>query len=160
MKNNFVIRKAIHSDANNIHKVILAAFEEYQEYYTPEGFADTVMSEKSTLERMREMILYVAINQEGSIIGSIGWQKINEKEGHIRGMAVHPQWQGRNSPAKALLQIVENDAKSRGCTFLTLNTTEILKRAQKFYEKNGFKRTGKMGDFFGSTIYEYIKLLD
>jgi len=42
---------------------------------------------------------------------------------------------------------------------LTLDTTEILKRAQNFYEKNGYKRTGKTGDFFGLIIYEFAKIL-
>ena len=157
MKNDYKIRQAEFKDAKSIHKVILAAFEEYRHYYTPEGFADTVMSEQVAIKRMKEMTLYVAIEQNENVIGTIGWQKVSEKEGHIRGMAMHPNWQGKNSPATSLLQIVENDARSEGCTFLTLDTTEVLKRAQNFYKKHGFKETGKTGDFFGSIIYEYVK---
>ena len=103
------------------------------------------------------MILYVATDQRKRIIGTIGWQKVDNKEGHIRGMAVIPNRQGKNSPAIALLRIVEEDAKSEGCTLLTLDTTAILERAQSFYRKCGFKKTGKTGDFFGSTIYEFAK---
>ncbi|MEJ2278777.1 MAG: hypothetical protein P8Y70_13675 [Candidatus Lokiarchaeota archaeon] len=33
----------------------------------------------------------------------------------------------------------------------------FLKRAHKFYEKHGFKRTGKTGNFFGAIIFEYAK---
>jgi N-acetylglutamate synthase-like GNAT family acetyltransferase len=115
------------------------------------------MSEEVTLERLKEMIIFVAVIQNLEIIGTIGWKKINEKEGHIRGMAVHPKFQGKNSPAADLLKTVEMDAHSQGCTFLTLDTTKILKRAQNFYRKHGFKETGKTGDFFGSTIYEFEK---
>lgn len=157
MKEDFIIRKAEFQDAKSIHKVVLVAFEEYRHYYTPEGFADTVMSEQAAIERMKEMTLYVAIDQNGMVIGTIGWQKLSEKEGHIRGMAVLPERQGKNSPATELLQVVENDAQSRGCTFLTLDTTSPLKRAQHFYKKCGFKETDKTGDFFGLTIYEYAK---
>ena len=55
------------------------------------------------------------------------------------------------------MQIVEDDARSKGCSILTLDTTEVLQRAQMFYKKHGFKKTGKTSDFFGSTIYEYAK---
>lgn len=157
MNRDYIIRQAEFQDAKNIHRVILAAFEEYRNYYTPEGFADTVMSEQVAIERMKEMTLYVAIDQNGTVIGTIGWQKLSEKEGHIRGMAVLPKNQGENSPATDLLQAVENDARSKGCTYLTLDTTNPLKRAQNFYKKSGFKETGKIGDFFSSKIYEYAK---
>lgn len=157
MNRDYIIRQAEFQDAKNIHRVILAAFEEYRNYYTPEGFADTVMSEQVAIERMKEMTLYVAIDQNETVIGTIGWQKLSEKEGHIRGMAVLPKNQGENSPATDLLQAVENNARSKGCTYLTLDTTNPLKRAQNFYKKSGFKETGKIGDFFSSKIYEYAK---
>ncbi|MFW9818377.1 MAG: GNAT family N-acetyltransferase [Candidatus Thorarchaeota archaeon] len=137
--------------------MLLAAFEEYRSYYTAEGFNDTILSEKAVLERMKEMKLYVAIDQTHKVIGTIGWQKVGNMEGHIRGMAVIPNRQGNNSPATALLQIVEEDARSDGCTLLTLDTTAILERAQSFYKKCEFKKTRKTGDFFGSTIYEFAK---
>ncbi|MFX1308276.1 MAG: GNAT family N-acetyltransferase [Promethearchaeota archaeon] len=157
MKKDYEIRQAEFQDAKNIHKVLLAAFEEYRNHYTPEGFHDTVMSEVAVIERMKEMKLYVAIDQRKRIIGTIGWQKINSKEAHIRGMAVLPERQGKIGPATVLLHIVEKDARSEGCTLLTLDTTAVLKRAQNFYKKHGFKKTGKTGDFFGSTIYEFAK---
>jgi len=109
---------------------------------------------------MKEMIIYIAVDKKQNIIGTIRWQKINDKEGHIRGMAVLPKWQGKKSPASTLLQIVEKDAITKGCLYLTLDTTAVLKRAGNFYKKHGFKETGKIGDFFGSIIYEYIKYLD
>jgi N-acetylglutamate synthase-like GNAT family acetyltransferase len=160
MERDYLIRRAKIEDAKGIYGVLLAAFEDFRQFYTPEGFNDTVMSEKAVIERMKEMKLYVATDQKYKIIGTIGWQKVDRKEGHIRGMAVTPDYQGKNSPAAALLQIVENDARSEGCVALTLDTTAVLERAQNFYKKQGFKKTGKTGDFFGSTIYEFIKFLN
>jgi N-acetylglutamate synthase-like GNAT family acetyltransferase len=154
---DYIVRKAEPKDAKGIHEVILAAFEEFREYYSPEGFTDTVMSEEIALRRINRMTLFVAIDQKDNIIGTIGWKNIDEKEGHIRGMAVHPNYQGKKSPATKLLQMVEEDARSRGVSFLTLDTTAPLKRAQGFYKKHGFRETGKRGNFFGITIYEFVK---
>lgn len=157
MDRHFLVRRANRNDTKGIYEALLAAFEEYRHFYTPEGFNDTVMSEQAVINRMREMILYVTIDQEKNIIGTIGWQKINTQEVHIRGMAVHPNWQGKCGLASALLQKIEKDARFEECTFITLDTTEILKKAQKFYKKHGYIKTGKTGDFFGSMIYEFAK---
>ncbi len=159
MQRKIEIRIAKYRDAKEIHKVILSAFEEYRHFYTPEGFADTVMSEEAVKERMEKMNLYVAVDHNRMIIGTIGWQKISENEAHLRGMAIIPDKQGNDSPAAPLLKIVEDDARSKGCNILTLDTTNILKRAQNFYKKHGFEETGKTDDFFGSIIYEYAKKL-
>lgn len=157
MDRDFLIRRANRNDAKGIYEVLLAAFEEFRHFYTSEGFNDTVMSEQAVINRMREMVLYVAIDKEKNIIGTIGWQKINNQEAHIRRMAVYPNWQGKCSLASVLLQKVEKDARFEEYNFITLDTTEILKRAQKFYKKHGYIETGKTGDFFGSTIYEFTK---
>jgi N-acetylglutamate synthase-like GNAT family acetyltransferase len=160
MINDFIIRIATPQDAKRIHEVILNAFEEYRSFYSPEGFRDTVMSEELVLNRMKIMTIFVAEDKKGKVIGTIGWQKVNEKEGHIRGMAVLPEWQGHNGPASILLQTVEKDAINNSCKFLSLDTTEVLKRAQSFYKKHLFKETGKTGNFFGSKIYEFVKYLN
>lgn len=157
MKWEYIVRKAEPKDAKGIHEVVLAAFEEFRYFYSPEGFTDTVMSEEIAAKRIDDMKIYIAINQNDEIIGTIGWKKLSEKEAHIRGMAVHPKRQGKESPAGDLLEKVERDALSQGCTFLTLDTTEVLQRAQNFYKKNGFTKTGKADNFFGATIYEFTK---
>ncbi|MFX0033062.1 MAG: GNAT family N-acetyltransferase [Candidatus Hodarchaeota archaeon] len=159
MSNKFFIRRAKIDDAKAIHKVLLAAFEEFSHYYSPEGFNDTVISEETAKDRIKEMNVYIAANENGELIGTISWQKVNQSEAHIRGMGVIPSWQGKNSPAKSLLQHVELDARKEGCIIISLDTTKVLKKAQRFYEKNGYKKTGKTGDFFGSKIYEFIKQL-
>jgi ribosomal protein S18 acetylase RimI-like enzyme len=56
-----------------------------------------------------------------------------------------------------LLQSAE--AEIRACAWISLDTTEPLVAAQRFYEKNGFHRSGKITDFFGMPLIEYIKTL-
>ncbi|MFX0041654.1 MAG: GNAT family N-acetyltransferase [Candidatus Hodarchaeota archaeon] len=160
MKNKYSICRASFNDIQPIQEVLLAAFEEYREFYTPEAFTDTILSNDETAkERLKQMKVYVAIDYDGNIIGTIGWQKLDIEEGHIRGMAVHPKKQGRNSPATSLLQYVEDEARSEGCKIMTLDTTDILQRAQKFYSKNGYKKTGKTTKWLGHIIIEFAKQL-
>ncbi len=73
-------------------------------------------------------------------------------------MAVLPQWQGRGT-AKELLEAAESQARAAGCTRVTLDTTAPLQRAVRFYEKNGYRATGVVGDFFGMPLYQYGKEL-
>jgi hypothetical protein len=46
-----------------------------------------------------------------------------------------------------------------GCSFATLDTTAPLARAIRFYERNGYVRSGVIADFFGMALFEYRKQL-
>jgi len=46
-----------------------------------------------------------------------------------------------------------------GCVRITLDTTEPLERAMRFYEKNGYRRSGRVSDFFEMPLIEYQKTL-
>ncbi len=153
----FIIREATKEDAYEIHRVIAAAFEKYRSFYTNEAFNDTISSKEGIENRLDNSTIFIAVNDKQEIIGTIGWQKVTKNEAHIRGMAVLPQYQGKNSPASLLIKKVEEEAKKHSCLVISLDTTEILQRAQRFYSKHGFQKTRKTGDFFGNTIIEFIK---
>jgi len=102
------------------------------------------------------MRLFVAVSEGGEIVGTIGGNA-HEGEGHIRGMAVLPGWQGTGA-AHALLQMIESDLRAQNCTRITLDTTQPLQRAIRFYEKQGYKATGAVSDFFGMPLFEYEKV--
>ena len=153
---DFQIRKAQNQDADGILACLRAAFEGYRAQYTPEGFADTVLNPETIQVRLRDMHVFVAV-LKGRIVGTIGCA-INQKEGHLRGMAVHPDLQG-TEVARALLRAAESELRKNGCTFATLDTTAPLKRATRFYEKHGFSASGRVSDFFGMPLYEYSKPL-
>jgi N-acetylglutamate synthase-like GNAT family acetyltransferase len=153
---DFRIRKAGAKDVNGILACLRAAFERYRAQYTPEGFADTVLNSETIQVRLRDMHVFVAV-LEKRIVGTIGCA-INQKEGHLRGMAVYPDLEG-TGVALGLLRAAENELRKNGCTFVTLDTTKPLKRATRFYEKSGFSASGKVSDFFGMPLYEYTKSL-
>jgi GNAT superfamily N-acetyltransferase len=159
MNNEYIIHRATMNDASGIQKTLLAAFKPYKDFYNRKAFSDTVLRGEKIRERLNNMRVYVAVDKTGKITATIGWQKIRNEEGHIRGMAVHPQRQGNNSPAKKLLNHVEAEAKSEGCKIMTLDTTQVLLRAHRFYKKNGYKETGKKTYWFGHIIYEFAKEL-
>jgi len=83
----------------------------------------------------------------------------NPGEGHLRGMAVLPDWHGSGVAAK-LLSAIEAWLRSKGCKRITLDTTLPLKTAMRFYEKHGYHRSGKIADFFGMELVEYEKQLE
>jgi GNAT superfamily N-acetyltransferase len=153
---DFRIRRADAKDANGILACLQAAFERYRAQYTPEAFADTVLDSETIRARLRDMHVFVAVMEE-KIVGTIGCA-INQREGHLRGMAVHPELHG-TEVALGLLRAAERELRKNGCTFVTLDTTEPLKRATRFYEKNGFSASGRVFDFFGMPLYQYGKPL-
>jgi GNAT superfamily N-acetyltransferase len=73
-------------------------------------------------------------------------------------MAVRPAWHGRGV-ATLLLASVESELRDRRCSRITLDTTAPLQRAMLFYEKHGFSKSGRVADFFGMELSEYVKML-
>jgi GNAT superfamily N-acetyltransferase len=73
-------------------------------------------------------------------------------------MAVLPDWQG-TGVASALLEAAEGEVRDQHRTRVTLDTTEPLARAMHFYERHGFTRSGRVSDFFGMSLHEWVKLL-
>jgi len=73
-------------------------------------------------------------------------------------MAVLPSWHGRGV-GEQLLTAAEAELRGLGCVRVTLDTTEPLERAMRFYEKHGFARSGRVADFYGMRLIEYVKEL-
>lgn len=154
----FTVRPATLRDAEAIHRCLRVAFEPYRPRYTAGAFGDTVPDPAGVLERIQTMAVYVA-DASGEVIGTIGGHEVEDGSGHIRGMAVLPEWHGRDVAA-ALLAEVEHELRRRGCRRVNLHTTRPLERAARFYEKRGFVRTGEVEDFFGMDIIEFAKSLE
>jgi predicted N-acetyltransferase YhbS len=94
---NFAIKEANEEDAPNIHQLLLKAFKKYQDFYTKEGFEDTVLSGNKAKKRVRNMNVYVAIDNEGRIVGTIGWQKVNKDEAGFKKTGKTDDFFGRTA---------------------------------------------------------------
>lgn len=148
------IRSAGHADAPAVLHCLTAAFAPHRAEYTPDAFADTVPSLDAVKLRLQQMHVLIA-TVGGTAVGTISGI-CHATEGHLRGMAVLPEWHGRGVAAR-LLGAIENWLASQGCKRVTLDTTLPLQAAMKFYEKHGYHRSGNIADFFGMPLVEYVK---
>jgi ribosomal protein S18 acetylase RimI-like enzyme len=153
----FVIRQAGLGDAEGIAACLRAAFEPYRNAYTTGAFMDTVPSLEAVERRFSFMRMFVAVMGNGEVAGTIGCSAKSD-EGHLRGMAVSPEWEGGGIAAR-LLASAEAALREQGCSCVTLDTTAPLERAIRFYERKGYSRTGRVMDFFGMPLYEFRKEL-
>jgi GNAT superfamily N-acetyltransferase len=154
----FSIRQAISEDAAGILACLRGAFAPYQDSYTPDAYRDTVLTADTLRDRLGSMSVLVAATPAGDIVGTISSQVASHDEGHLRGMAVLPDWQGAGVAAH-LLDAAERELRQQRCSRITLDTTEPLRRAIRFYERHGYAASGRVTDFFGMPVYEYVKVL-
>jgi predicted N-acetyltransferase YhbS len=91
----FSVRRARPEDAASLLDCLRAAFEPYRALYTPAAFADTVLTPGTLGERLATMAVFVAATASGEVVGTVACQVVGVGEGHLRGMAVRPSWQGR-----------------------------------------------------------------
>jgi ribosomal protein S18 acetylase RimI-like enzyme len=153
-----VIRYARAADNEGILRTLAEAFEPYRTDYADAAFRDTVLDPEALRERMSRMAVLVA-ERGGEIIGTIAAGQVDADDGHLRGMAVSPSAEGSGA-GRMLLRRALDELTAAGCRRVTLDTTEYLVRAQRFYERAGFTRTGRVADFFGMPLYEYAAPLD
>ena len=155
----FAIRLATPDDATAILECLRLAFAPYQSQYTIEGYRDTVLTAETIPARFDAMDILVAVDRKGGVIGTVACEARADGEGHLRGMAVAELHQG-GGVAAALLATAERRLRQRGCRLVSLDTTAPLIRARAFYEKHGFRRSGRVDDFFGMPLYEYVKTIE
>jgi GNAT superfamily N-acetyltransferase len=158
-ESTFLVLKACAADFTGILACLRDAFEPYRESYTPAGFLDTVLTPEALKERLSSTAIFVARDSSNNVIGTIGCNQLNRAEGHIRGMAVCLAWQG-HAVAEQLLGAAELELRRIGCRLVTLDTTQPLQRAISFYKKHGYRASGKVSDFFGMPLFEYVKNLE
>ena len=155
----FIIREAVDADVTAVLNCLAEAFAPYKGNYTAEAFLDTVLSPETIKHRMKSLKIFVAQDRSnGAIIGTAACNLVSPEEGHLRGMAVLPTFQGAEI-AQQLLERAEAELRAQKCIRLTLDTTEPLSRAINFYRRNGFRPSGRISDFFGMPLYEYVKIL-
>jgi predicted N-acetyltransferase YhbS len=153
------IRVATPRDIPGILECLRRSFEPYRTEYTPDAFLDTVLTPESARERLRSMTVLVAVDRSNAILGTIAWMAVSPSEAHLRGLAVAPPHHGEGVGA-SLLAGALNQIRQAGHRRVTLDTTTPLEVARRFYERAGFRPSGKVSDFFGMPLIEYFLELD
>jgi GNAT superfamily N-acetyltransferase/uncharacterized protein YndB with AHSA1/START domain len=152
------IRPSAAADLAGMHACLAAAFAAYRASYTAGMYADTVPGIDGLRERLRTMTGLVACTDDGAVVGTIAYEATGD-DGHLRGMAVQPAFQGTDVAAR-LLDAAERALAARGCRRVTLDTTAPLQRAIRFYERRGYRPTGQRHEQAGMVLFEYARDLD
>ena len=154
-----LIRRAEPQDAAEVARVLRQSFLEYQDQYTPEGFAATTPAEEEVLGRMGQGPTWVALLND-AIVGTASVAEKGETGLYVRGMAVLPSARGRGV-GESLLREIEAFALRNNCTRLLLSTTPFLTGAIRLYERFGFQRTPDgPNDLFGTPLFSMAKALN
>ena len=81
---------------------------------------------------------------DDKIVGTISLLDIGDRKGALRKMFVDKHYRGKEfGVGQKLLNTLVDWARDKGFTEIFLGTTEKFTRAQRFYEKNGFKEIDK-----------------
>ena len=145
------IRRATPEDAPAISAVLAEAFAEFEERYTKEAYAATVVRPAEARQRMGEGPVWVAL-LDGAVVATVA--AVLEDGGClVRGMAAVPAARGRGV-GRRLLDEIEAFARDEGVERLYLGTTPYLDRAIRLYQGQGFRRaaTGP-DDFHGTPLF-------
>src|SRR5262249_10823862 len=111
----FHLRRAGERDWPEVMACLAATFEPDRERYTAGAFEDTVPTGLAAERRFREMTVLVAEVASRGIIGTIAHRITGPGQGHLRGMAVLPEFQGRGV-AERLLLAAEEELRKLGCS--------------------------------------------
>lgn len=111
--------------------------DEFHIPITPETNVSVYKAEESYCFNGRCNFWYATDNQ-GKIIGTIGMEKIDEQSVQLKKFFVSPQSRGIGL-AHQLWQTLKKNALKQEFKQICLGTVDVLKGAQKFYQKAGFK---------------------
>lgn len=81
---------------------------------------------------------------DGELVGSIALVKFEERAGAVRKMFVKKEFRGREfNIAQILLEILISFCRENNIHYIYLGTINVLKAAQRFYERNEFSKIEK-----------------
>lgn len=136
---------------------LLAAFDAFRQDYTPGAWSDTILDGNGMRERMKTMTCFVVVDENNKIVGSVAGTLIAPQHAHLRGMSVDPSAHGTGA-ADVLLEAVEKEmGRQVGRGKITLETTAPLARASNFYRQHDYRASGKVSDYHGMQLFEYVK---
>ncbi|WP_298623680.1 bifunctional helix-turn-helix transcriptional regulator/GNAT family N-acetyltransferase [uncultured Legionella sp.] len=124
-----------------VHMIEQIQIDEFNIPITPDINASVLRAEEGFYYHNTCNFWY-AVDEQGTIIGSIGLRKINERQGEVKKFFLIPEYRGVGI-AQLLFQTLIKSALKHGFDELFLGTVEQLHAARRFYEKIGFKAIDK-----------------
>jgi len=127
--------------------VRLAALADSPESFAPSGPQEQALSEEAWREMTRTAAIFIA-TAGGTAVGVVAGLSRSHQERSLGAMWVAPAWRGRGV-ASMLAGAVITWARSQGARRLGLWVPADGARACRFYEKQGFRATGRSRQFPG-----------
>jgi GNAT superfamily N-acetyltransferase len=121
----------------------------------PDSFGDTIgaaaaLTEHDWRAMTRDGAIFIATAGREAVGVVAGLRRESPAEGGLGAMWVAPRWRGRGV-APMLAAAVIGWARSQGCTRVGLWVPSDNARARAFYERQGFRPTGRIRPFPGDT---------
>jgi GNAT superfamily N-acetyltransferase len=148
------IRTAAVKDVPDILRCLASAFASYRAQYTAQAYIDTTLTAEAARARLQAMRVLVADEETAGIVGTLSWSGLSDGSAHLRGMAVVPGRHGTGI-GQMLLEAALREIRDKRYRRVTLDTTSPLRRATRFYLRNGFIPTGVVRDYYGMPLHEY-----
>lgn len=152
------IRPAKKKDADLIEHILKTAFSDYHLLVEVEEPA------KATRESVDDIILsmesntvLVAIYNHLKCVGTIRLRMFDDNTGYISRFAVLPHWQ-QSGAGRQLMQVAEDWFRSRGASFVMLQTAMSMTPLVNYYISSGF-RLASVSDEKGYQRGKFIKPL-
>ena len=138
------IRRARSGDLDGVGEVTVAAYQPYVDETSETGYVTHL---RDAAARDREAELWVAVDDEGALLGSVTvcpegspWRELAQPgEGEIRMLAVSPGAQGRGV-GHALASHAVDEFRAGGAHGVVLCTMTRMTGAHRIYERLGFTR--------------------
>ncbi len=129
------IRKAVPSDATQIHSVLAVSFADYYTMLgiTPPGISEAIEDIKTDIEQKNVL---VARASNTLTVGTVRYHMI-DNVCYVSRFGVLPNWQAGGTGEKLFLE-VEKAAKELGASAIMLHSAAKLSKQVRYYYGQGF----------------------
>ena len=156
---NITLRKATFDECTEIHKLQVASFTELLKKYN-DIETNPATETLETIKRKFNQVFttYYFIMANDVKIGAVRLVKLSETACRISPIFILPEYQNKGYARKAMLAL---EAEFSDVVEWNLDTIKQEEKLCYFYEKLGYKRTGKEEDIKpGMTIAHYQKIIN
>lgn len=134
--NGIAVREATNLDGGRVREIVFGVLEEYGLSPEPNGI-DRDLDDIEASYLGRGGAFDVLVDDNGSVVGTIGLYPIDESTVELRKMYFLKEIRGRGL-GKALLARMVERARELGFQRITLETASVLKEAIGLYTSFGF----------------------
>lgn len=163
LSKSYTVREPLNSDAKALISLVQGCFDEYEGVFLEPDGLDVDLNTYATALQDINGKGYVLETEEKNIVGLVsGAPTEAENTYQLKRLYLQANHRGGGT-ASGLLRLIEQDAMAqKSVMFLVLWSDVKFERAHRFYEREGFKKTGEtreLHDISGTVEYAFLKKL-